>query len=87
MQSIASTFSLAFSSDNLFILVHLKPSRRFANKIRKLANDPESYGKPLRGLLHGYWELYFEKSFRVLYIIDQENKIVTIEAIKHKDEF
>ena len=61
--------------------------RRFAVKIRKLKDNPDVHGKPMRGVLHGYWELYFEKRFRILYTIDYKEKIVTIEAIKHKDEF
>ena len=61
--------------------------RHFVKKIKKLNADPERYGKPLRNPLHGYWELYFEKSFRIIYTIDFENKFVYIEAIKHKDEF
>lgn len=61
--------------------------KHFTNKIRKLGENPTVYGKPLRGVLHGYWELYFEKKFRILYTIDIEKKIVTIEALKHKDEF
>ena len=42
--------------------------RRFVNKIRKLQENPELHGKPLRKPLHGYWELYFEKKFRIFYI-------------------
>ncbi len=61
--------------------------RRFATKIRKLKENPNLHGKPLRGSLHGYWELYFENKFRILYTIDYEEQIVTIQAIKHKDEF
>jgi len=61
--------------------------RRFAVKIRKLKEHPEIHGKPLRKPLHGYWELYFEKKFRIIYSIDLAKKIVYIEAIKHKDEF
>lgn len=61
--------------------------RHFAKKIQKLTENPELHGKPLRTPLHGYWELYFEKSFRIIYTIDLENKVVYIEAIKHKDEF
>lgn len=61
--------------------------RRFAAKIRKLQENPDLHGKPLRGLLHGYWELYFEKRFRILYTIDYKEQTVTIEAVKHKDEF
>ncbi len=58
--------------------------QRFANKIRKLKEHPELYGKPLRKPLHGYWEIYFEKKFRIYYTIDMVNHIVYIEAIIHK---
>jgi len=63
----------------------LNIQRRFASKIRKLSHYPEIYGKPLRKPLHGYWELYFERKFRIIYSIDLINHIVYIEAIKHKD--
>ena len=61
--------------------------KRFAAKIRKLEQNPDKHGKPLRGSLHGYWELYFENKFRILYTIDIKEQTVTIEAIKHKDVF
>ena len=61
--------------------------RRFVQKIRKLSNYPDIHGKPLRGSLHGLWEVYFERKFRILYTIDIEKGEVIIEAIKHKDEF
>ncbi len=61
--------------------------KRFATKIRKLEEHPDLHGKPLRGVLHGYWELYFENKFRILYTIDYKERTVTIEAIKHKDYF
>ena len=61
--------------------------RRFAQKIRKLCENPDIHGKPLRSSLRGLWELYFERKFRILYTIDFENREVVIEAIKHKDEF
>ena len=61
--------------------------KRFASKIRKLSKNPEIHGKPLRKPLHGCWELRFEKSFRIIYTINRAAKTVTIEAIKHKDEF
>ena len=59
---------------------------KFANKIRKLKENPELHGKPLRKPLHGTWELYFEKKFRIYYTIDKVNHIVYIEGIYHKDE-
>ncbi len=61
--------------------------KRFAIKIRKLKENPDIHGKPLKGSLHGYWELYFENKFRILYTIDHNEKVVIIEAIKHKNEF
>lgn len=61
--------------------------RRFVQKVRKLSNYPDIHGKPLRGSLHGLWEVYFERKFRILYTIDIEKGEVIIEAIKHKDEF
>lgn len=61
--------------------------RRFAKRIDKLAINPQAYGKPLRNVLAGYWEAYFENRFRILYTISESSKKITIEAIKHKDEF
>ncbi|MCK9580924.1 MAG: type II toxin-antitoxin system RelE/ParE family toxin [Methanoregula sp.] len=60
--------------------------QKFANKIMKLKENPELHGKPLRKPLHGIWELYFEKKFRIYYSIDKVNSIVYIEGIYHKDE-
>ena len=56
-------------------------------KSENLRENPEIHGKPLRGELHGYWELYFERKYRIIYTIDYPEKTVTIQAIKHKDEF
>ena len=53
----------------------------------KIKEIPESHGKPLHQPLHGYWELYFEKRFRIIHTIDLNNDIVNIEAVWHKDEF
>ena len=65
--------------------IHIQ--KRFATKIRKLKEDPDIFGKPLRGRLDGYWELYFEHRYRILYIIDRNENIVSIEALWHKDDF
>lgn len=61
--------------------------RRFFNKIEKLREYPDIYGKPLRWPLAGKWELRFEKRWRILYTINEKNKEVQIVAILHKDEF
>lgn len=60
--------------------------RRFFRKVERLKLNPFQ-GKPLRYALSGTWELYFEKSFRILYSIDKNQKKVIIESILHKDEF
>jgi len=39
----------------------------YLGKIRKLIENPEIQGKLLRGVLHGYWEFYFENRLRILY--------------------
>ena len=50
----------------------------------KLSNRPES-GKPLRGRLHGIWQIRMGP-FRIWYEIDHVNRVVILKAILHKDE-
>ena len=50
----------------------------------KLQNNPED-GKPLRGRLHGIWQIKIG-SFRLWYEINHTEKIVILKAILHKDE-
>ena len=59
---------------------------RFYKKLQKLEKDPSVYGKPLRKPLSNIWEIYFEKRWRVLFEIHEEERIVSIVALKHKDE-
>lgn len=61
--------------------------RRFFNKIEKLKSYPSIHGKPLRYSLVGKWELKFESKWRIIYVIDEKEKRVDIEAIWHKDDF
>lgn len=61
--------------------------RRFVNKIEKLKTYPDVHGKPLRYSLAGKWELKFENKWRIIYIINEKDKKVEIEAIWHKDDF
>ena len=63
---------------------HLKT--RLFKKLLKLENTPRSYAKPLRSPLDGIWEIYFERRWRILFEIDEENKLIKILAFKHKDE-
>ncbi len=52
----------------------------------KLERYPERYGKPLRGRLHGTWQIRLGREFRVWYEIDEQENVVTLKAIHHKDE-
>lgn len=61
--------------------------RRFFNKIEKLREYPDIYGKPLRWPLAGKWELRLEKRWRIIYVIIENEKLVQIETILHKDDF
>ncbi len=63
---------------------HLKD--RLYKKLLKLEVAPQSYAKPLRHPLEGIWEIYFEKRWRVLFRIGENEKTVVIVGFKHKDE-
>jgi mRNA-degrading endonuclease RelE of RelBE toxin-antitoxin system len=63
---------------------HLKD--RLFTKLLKLEDTPRSYAKPLRVPLAGIWEIYFEKRWRILFEIDENEKIIIIVGFKHKDE-
>ena len=63
---------------------HLKD--RLFTKLLKLEDTPRSYAKPLRVPLAGIWEIYFEKRWRILFEIDENEKVIIIVGFKHKDE-
>lgn len=44
------------------------------------------HGKPLRGNLHGLWQVRFGSSFRIWYEIREDEGTVVLRAIKHKKE-
>ncbi|MFB6200016.1 MAG: type II toxin-antitoxin system RelE/ParE family toxin [Candidatus Nanohaloarchaea archaeon] len=58
----------------------------FASQIDKLEDFPKKYGKPLKGRLHGYWQLRFSQKYRIWYTVSDEDEKVVVEAIYHKDE-
>ena len=60
--------------------------KRLYTKLLKLENAPQSYAKPLRVPLAGIWEIYFEKRWRVLFEINENEKMIIIVGFKHKDE-
>jgi len=52
--------------------------------VEKLEHEPQ-FGKPLRGKLHGIWQLRIG-TFRVWYEISYKVMKVILRAILHKDE-
>ena len=59
---------------------------RLDERVKKLESEPKIYGKPLRWPLAGIWEIRFEKRWRILYRIFEDEKLVMIIGFKHKDE-
>lgn len=64
---------------------HKDKKTRLESIISKLEQHPDKYGKPLRGRLHGIWQLRMG-SFRVWYEINDLDKKVVLRAIFHKEE-
>ena len=59
--------------------------RQLKSIITKLKENPDKYGKPLRGRLHGIWQLRMG-AFRVWYEINDIDKKVILRAIFHKEK-
>lgn len=75
---LAETFAKEFSRN------HKDKKEWLERMIERLEKDPQS-GKPLRGKLHGLWQLR-TGPFRIWYEINEEEKRVTLRAILHKDD-
>jgi mRNA interferase RelE/StbE len=83
------------SSDKYIVLLTDTFEREFKKKhreryewlssvINRLELSPQD-GKPLRGRLHGTWQLRMGP-FRLWYEINDEEKKVILKAILHKDD-
>ena len=75
---LTETFAKEFSRN------HKDKKEWLLRMIDRLEKDPQS-GKPLRGKLHGLWQLR-TGPFRVWYEINEEENRVTLRAILHKDD-
>lgn len=58
---------------------------RLESIITKLEKHPDKYGKPLRGRLHGIWQIRMGP-FRIWYEINDAQKKVILRAVFHKKE-
>lgn len=74
----------AVALDALRILQE-RHQRQVAEKIERLAVDPRAgnYVKRLKGEWAGYWRLR-SGDFRVIYLVDDENKVVTVTWIGNR---
>jgi mRNA-degrading endonuclease RelE of RelBE toxin-antitoxin system len=50
-----------------------------------MAEDPKRVGKPLRFELVGRWSAR-RGSYRVIYRIDDESRVVTVEVVAHRSD-
>ncbi len=56
------------------------------NKIKRLKEYPLPIGKTLAGNLYGHRSTRLIKNFRLIFTIDEKNKIVYLEALDHRKE-
>lgn len=58
------------------------PTRQLITKAirKKLAMNPTVFGKPLSGILHGYWRLRVDQ-YRVMYRIEQHRLVVLVVKV------
>lgn len=54
-------------------------------KIKEILNDPHHY-KPLRHDLKGFYRVHIEKSFVLIFTIEENNGVVEFIDLKHHDE-
>ena len=54
-------------------------------KVEEILNNPYHF-KPLRGDMHGTRRVHIDKSFVLIYEIDDVNKIITILDYEHHDK-
>ncbi len=54
-------------------------------KIKEILNDPHRY-KPLRHDLKGFYRVHIEKSFVLIFSIEENNGVVKFIDLEHHDE-
>jgi YafQ family addiction module toxin component len=54
-------------------------------KIKEILNDPHHY-KPLRHDLKGFYRVHLEKSFVLIFTIEENNGVVKFIDLKHHDQ-
>lgn len=54
-------------------------------KIKEILNNPHHY-KPLRHDLKGFYRVHVEKSFVLIFVVEENNSMVEFIDLKHHDE-
>ena len=54
-------------------------------KIKEILNNPHHF-KPLSNDLKGFYRVHIEKSFVLIFIIEENNAVVEFIDLKHHDE-
>lgn len=55
-------------------------------KIKRLKVDPSAVGGNLAGNLHGHKSTRVSRNFRLIFSIDEKNRIVHLEALDHRKD-
>lgn len=55
-----------------------------SNKLEEIAEDPYRF-KPLSNIMKGFRRVHINRSFVLVYSIDEENKTVILEDFDHHD--
>lgn len=56
------------------------------NKIQRLKKEPHAIGGMLSGALHGYRSTRLTRTYRLIFMINEEEKVVRLVAIDHRGE-
>ncbi len=56
------------------------------NKIKRLRDGPSQVGGELAGNLHGHKSTRLARKFRRIFSVDEQNKIVYLEALDHRKD-
>ncbi len=57
--------------------------RQVVNALKKLADKPR-LGVPLKWNLKGYWSYHIGRAYRIVYRIDDTQKVVWINRVRHR---
>jgi mRNA interferase RelE/StbE/toxin YoeB len=81
------SLELSKQADLKFKKLGKKQSKRMEmieKKVKQIVEDPYRF-KPLRGNMHGIRRVHIDKSFVLIYEIDEQRKYVRILDFEHHD--